>query len=235
MKVFLTFGSHNDNIMGRRHIDYIYIMANKIKELDIFDEINIYTRDYLYNDNEFWKQHGDFIINNKKGFGYWIWKPYLIKKTIEKLNDGDIILYLDAQNEIIFEEKEYLLNYIELLKTNKIFSKFYNGYTNEFINSKMDLIYKLNMQNDELLNISQFEANIQLIYVCQETKDFYNTYYDLACDYHNINDDPSIIQNHETFIEHRYDQSIFSLLMKKNKYSINTFIDKCLYRRDFFK
>jgi hypothetical protein len=35
-----------------------------------------------------------------RGFGYWAWKPYLIKEKIDSLDDGDVLIYLDAGFEI---------------------------------------------------------------------------------------------------------------------------------------
>ena len=57
--------------------------------LNIFDKIIGYTTIYLVNDKKFWNEHGDFIKKNPRGFGYWIWKPYLIKKTLEKAQLSD--------------------------------------------------------------------------------------------------------------------------------------------------
>jgi hypothetical protein len=226
-KVFLTFGSHNDEY--RPNIYYANITANKIKEFNIFDEINVYTADDLIKDTSFWKQHSNFIINNRRGFGYWIWKPYLIKKKMEELNDGDIILYLDSRIIIKPDEKQYLLQYIDIVKEKKIlYSDIHK--TSEFMYNKMDLIYKLNMQNNDLISSTyQCEANIQLIYVCKETRELINTIYNYACVYYNIDDTPSIIPNHPIFKDHRHDQSLFSLLIKKNNLYSNVTIDKCLY------
>jgi len=74
----------------------------------------------IMNDNEFWNKHKDFILNNKRGYGYWIWKPYLIKKTIDKLNNGDIILYMDADSTIKMNEINYLYKYLEEVQKTKI-------------------------------------------------------------------------------------------------------------------
>lgn len=52
-----------------------------------------------------------------------------------------------------------------------------------------------------------------------------NEWYELGCDYHNIDDSPSILKNIDGFIEHRHDQSIFSLLTKK----YNLFSERSLY------
>jgi hypothetical protein len=33
---------------------------------------------------------------HKRGFGWYAWKPYVILDALSKLNDGDIVLYIDA-------------------------------------------------------------------------------------------------------------------------------------------
>ena len=39
----------------------------------------------------------DKLHDNVRGFGYWSWKPEIIKQTLsDKWNDGDQLLYLDA-------------------------------------------------------------------------------------------------------------------------------------------
>ena len=82
----------------------------------------------------------------------------------------------------------------------------------------MDLIHKLNINVNDLNNNTQTFANTIMLYVCDETRNLINDWYNYACDYHNIDDSPSIIPNHSLFSEHRHDQSILSLLIKKNNY-----------------
>ena len=38
----------------------------------------------------------EYIQNNKRGAGFWIWKPYAIRQILSKVNAGDIIIYVDA-------------------------------------------------------------------------------------------------------------------------------------------
>ena len=179
----------------------------------------------IMNDNEFWNKHKDFILNNKRGYGYWIWKPYLIKKTIDKLNNGDIILYMDADSTIKMNEINYLYKYLEEVQKTKIIVE--NYYEKNIVKpnhlaelkwNKMDLIDKLNIDINDLNNKTQTFANTILLYVCEETRNLINEWYNIACDYHYIDDTPSIIPNHSLFKEHRHDQSILSLLIKKNNY-----------------
>ena len=210
---FLTFGSHNGGIHAN-YIDAAVRLANQVKELKLFDEIIVYTGNNLKEDTEFWNKHGEFILNNRRGFGYWLWKPYIIKKTMENMNEGDILLYLDGGCEFEIEEKEWLEYCIEKVKTDKIvITDTRDQLENKW--NKMDLIEKLNMNDDKYLNTLQNAATMSMYYICKETRDLVNEWYDLCCDYHNIDDSPSIKKNLETFIEHRHDQSVFSLLIKK--------------------
>jgi len=79
----------------------------------------------------------------------------------------------------------------------------------------MDLIEKLDMKKDVYLNTQINEAGALLFLLCDETRNLVNEWYDVACDYHYIDDTPSISRNLTNFIEHRHDQSVFSLLTKK--------------------
>jgi hypothetical protein len=82
--------------------------------------------------------------------------------------------------------------------------------------NKMDLIEKLYMNKDVYLNKTMRQAGAVLFLMCDKVREFVNEWYELGCDYHNIDDSPSIIKNFDCFKEHRHDQSIFSLLIKKN-------------------
>jgi hypothetical protein len=50
---------------------------------------------------------------------------------------------------------------------------------------------------------------------CKLIQGLFKKYYECGCDYHLIDDSPSIIKNHYSFKEHRHDQSIFNMLVKK--------------------
>lgn len=219
---FLTFGSHNN------YIDAGNRLIKQVRSLDLFDNLNFYTGDDLKKDKEFWNRHGNFIENNKRGYGYWLWKPYLIYKTIQNLKDGDILLYCDSGCEILKSEKKYMLKYIEEVKKYKILAHVLY-VTNEYGFTKMDLILKLGMTNYREVYFCQIEAGVILLEVNDIIRKFIKDWYDLACDYHNIDDSPSINQELHFFYQHRHDQSIFSLLIKK--YKLFTDIlkdDKCI-------
>ena len=217
-KYFLTFGAGSKNYIeaGER-------LKNQINDLNLFDKLLFYTDEYLKNDPDFWNQHSNFIQNNPRGYGYWLWKPYIVKKTIEQMNDGDILLYLDCGCEFDIKKKDKLINHFELVKKDYVIG-IHTCLEKDW--TKMDLILELDMLHDKYLNTPQHQAGVVLYLVCNETRNLVNKWYEVACNYHNIDDTVSINKNLDCFQEHRHDQSIFSLLTKKlNLFSSNNLHD----------
>ena len=217
---FITFGNKGDHYNKIRKKTENYEKAgkrllNEVQKLDIFDSCQLYTDDDLKSNRKFWKKHSKFIISNQKGFGRYIWKPFLIKRNLEHLNDGDILLYLDAGCELPVENKQNLLTLISNVKTELLISS--TNYQTEKKRSKRDLIKYLDCENSNIINFPQRQPGAVLYYVCKETRDFVNKWYELCSDksYHWLDDSPSTITNYPEFKGHRHDQSIFSLLSKK--------------------
>ena len=206
---FITFGGGDIN-----YFEAVSRICKQAKKLGIFDKIIGYTPIYLVNDKHFWKSHGDFIKNNKRGFGYWLWKSYLIKKTLELLNDGDILVYLDCGCEIDVRNKDKILELIELVKTDKIIGS-YVKKTKESMWTKKDVFIALNALKPKYIYSEQRQGGALILLKCKEVVDLIDLWYKYGSNYHLIDDSPSIEKNFDNFKEHRHDQSIFSLLTKK--------------------
>jgi hypothetical protein len=58
-------------------------------------------------DDEFKLNFKD-ILREQRGGGYWIWKPYIIKKHLDKINDNDILIYMDAGCSININGKKII-------------------------------------------------------------------------------------------------------------------------------
>ena len=207
---FLSFGSPSNN-----YHEALERICNQAKSMNIFEKVIGLTEKDLINDSEFWNKHQNFILENSRGYGYWLWKPYIIKKTLESINNEDILLYLDSGCELNSNGLNKLLKYIELVKIKKIIGT--KGGSSDYNYTKMDLIKYLNMENNiDLLKKNHMQPGCVLIMKCNETVNLYNEYYEIGSNnYHFINDNPSIEKNFDGFKEHRHDQSIFNLLVKK--------------------
>jgi len=218
---FITFGAG-----GQHYIEAGNRLCNQATNINVFDTIKLYTDEYLKQDETFWSRHSNFIMNNSRGYGYWLWKPYIIKTTMDKLKDGDILLYLDCGCEINKNKRNNMLMYFDIIKNEHIITSFtcIEKYWN-----KMDLVLYLDANSDTYLNTSQRQAGAILLYVCDKTRSLINKWYDTACNYNLIDDSPSVAGNINGFNEHRHDQAIFSLLAKKynitNNYNIESIIE----------
>lgn len=228
MKWFITFGAGGQNYSeaGNR-------LLNQSNNVELFDKTTLYTDDFLKSDEDFWNQHSNFIENNRRGYGYWLWKPYIIKKTMEQMEDCDILLYLDCGCEIDARKKREIREYFDYVKSELII--FASTGCSEAHYNKMDLVLKLDMLNhmENDVNQHQAAAGAILIYVCDKTRNIVDEWYNFGCDYHNIDDTPSETPNFGGFIEHRHDQSIFSLLIKKNNIHHRASLFNCItYERN---
>ena len=217
---FITFGSHSNYIdAGKR-------LFHQASSLKLFHEIQLYTFENLKRDRDFYDKHSRFIMQNKRGCGYWLWKPYLIHKNLESMKNGDILLYLDCGCELDIHNKTKISEMFYLLNNCKLIC---SSTQIEFIWNKMDLILELQMLHNGHLMTPQKQAGAIALLACDETRKLAKDWYNIASsnNYHFIDDTPSVRENINGFNEHRHDQSIFSLLVKK--YGLSNEINICDY------
>lgn len=164
---------------------------------------------------EFLEKNLEFIKNNRRGFGYWIWKPYLILRLMETLEDNDVILYMDSGCQLNYQALDRLKFYYEkALEYGGVYFKLTHP---ELMFTKMDTYKKVfpdkEADEEELQNC----ATAMLLKVCDENKKFLEEWYSICTEdsYRYVDDSESEIENSSIFTDHRHDQSIFSLLVKK--------------------
>ena len=78
----------------------------------------------------------------------------------------------------------------------------------------MDVLHRLNAEH--LLHTRQINATVILVRKYDASLKILQEWYDLCCNYINIDDTPSTLPNHPEFDDHRHDQSIFSIVCKLN-------------------
>lgn len=210
---FMTFGSNKFHNSVKR-------ICNEAEHLNFFDHIHGFTEMNL-KDTDFWNEHGSFVKNNR-GYGYWIWKPYLIQKELNKMNNNDILIYCDAGCKINVEGKDRLFEYVDMLNHNKdnygILS--FQLEFKERMYTKQKILDHFSVDSEYMQNM----ATVILIKKNNHSTNIINSWYD-SCKYDLINDD--ICNEHPSFIENRHDQSILSVLV--NKYGSIKLIDETYF------
>lgn len=91
-KVHISFGNEE-------YYKSLDILEQSSLDIGGVDKFIRYTQLGLKDDN-FWKKN-QYILSQSRGAGYWIWKPYIILKTFESLENGDCVLYSDAGLKVI--------------------------------------------------------------------------------------------------------------------------------------
>lgn len=209
---FITF-SNSDSEFSTDRIKY------EAEEMGLFENV------YCYNENDFdeeyWNKYKDNYTNYKRGFGYWAWKPYFIKKTLEKCNDGDIVVYADTGCMLLKENKPEMERWMHIAASSEsgILSPCYGPYI-EHDWSRGDLYEYINSTYNQK-GVDIFDKSIQcgagILVVCKNGKsvDFVNQWNDIMSEhFHLCTDEQSTKPNHPNFKENRHDQSAFSMLSK---------------------
>lgn len=219
---FLTFGGSN-----KLFHDAVQRISNQANELHLFYKIYAFTENRLKNDITFWNKHSEFILNNKRGFGYYVWKPYVILEILKDLNDNDILLWCDCGCDININGKEKLLELFEKVNDKLILGT--NGTSTDINYTKMDIVKFFNLDYDdkEILAIPQMQTGCLIIKKCDIIMNLFTEWNDICSNnYHLIDDSPSLIKNFDEFKENRHEQSVFSLLVKKYNL-VDYSIDPC--------
>ena len=208
MKAFITFGAG-----GQNYKDACSRLTRQASQMNVFDKITSFSDNDLKEDNEFWLKHSEFILKNKRGYGNWLWKPYLIKKQMEQMKDGDILLYLDAGCELDIRKRDLMIEYFSIIKKDLII-----GTTTRFIEkhyTKMDLFIELDLATDTYFDSKQRQGGVNMFYVCEDVRKLVDEWYRISSIYNLLDFSKGNNANSPDFKEHRNDQSIFSLLTKK--------------------
>ena len=181
-----------------------------------FDTIQIFDEDFLSSDQKIYCQQ------NPRGFGFWSWKSTVVLKNLDIIDYGDILVYSDAGNTINANGKKKFDEYINYLNQKDIDSIFFQMAHLEKTWTKMDLIDYLDAY--ELLETGQLTACSFLIKKTERTVNLIKKWNNICLNNKNfIDDSVSKKGNDNTFMDHRHDQSVLSILVKKM--DINLFED----------
>ena len=86
------------------------LSAERIKSQAL--ETKYYDNIKIFNSNDFDAQMRETYRNlkssqKKRGYGYWFWKPIILKKAMEEIDTGDIIHYADVGCHIQNRNKRF--------------------------------------------------------------------------------------------------------------------------------
>lgn len=150
-----------------------------------------------------------------KGFGNYFWKPIVINKALKKIKEGDYLMYADSGSF-------FLKSVLPMVKHMKREQKNILCFKLPVIEkqwTKRDAFILMSCDTDYYKDSPQTLAGFIIVKKCEESIIFLNDYKKYCSDSRILSDNPNVLgkQNYSGFIEHRHDQSVLSLLTKKNK------------------
>lgn len=189
-------------------------LQNQASSSNEFSAIKIYDRNSL---DEFCDPEVlNFIDKNAKGFGYWIWKAPIILDFINKHPGIDVVCYLDCGCEFNFEQpaKSKWNDYLRQLENYDALFFETDCIEREWITS--ELTQRLQVNEVELTK-NQIGATAFLMkrdYAIDFCLNWYEIMTESNFKYLGSSHDEK--NQHPSFRESRWDQSILSILGKRS-------------------
>jgi hypothetical protein len=191
---------------------------NQAKSLGWFDTITLYSPEDL--DEDFKEKFKD-ILELPRGGGYWIWKPYIIKKHMDMISDNDILIYIDAGCYINPAGVKRFNEYIEMLNNREegcISFQMSQHKEKAWTTKEIFEHFNINNDSDDILKTGQIMATIKMFKKNANAINIVSAW--LNALYRN----PLVFTDHynknnqcDGFIDNRHDQSVCSIICKLYK------------------
>lgn len=202
-KVLITYGDKKFEMSKNRFIQNAHA-------INIFDETIAYSDKDL---SEELKQSE--IINEKRGGGLWSWKPDVILTTLNKMEDGDILVYCDS-GCTVYPCNEWNHIWKSLENHDIIAQRIYQRTDKWTRKSIIEYFAQTNSKN--WTKCYQHMATAIILKATPFTRAFVSEWKDMMISHPEMVKDVTIeekVNEAECFIENRHDQAFYSALTYK--------------------
>lgn len=163
------------------------------------------------------RAHPD-IAMSRRGAGYWLWKPWLLRHVLANAAEGDVILYADAGSSLIADPATL----VALTEANPVVV-FGHRRVGEPVGmlrrwTKRDCFVLLDADTEEFWNAKCCTATFQLYRNSPQARSFVDEMLVACTDPRILTDAPNVMgrENLPEFVDHRHDQSVLSILALKH-------------------
>lgn len=169
--------------------------------------------------DEDFKIRNKVILNEYRLAGYAVWKPYIVLKTLRELEDSEFLFYCDSGSYWI-DSVRFLMKELEDIGS---WLLSFRGYDEplpvEKKWCKRDAFILMGCDTPEYTDTIQIYDGFFMIKNCAEARKFFEEWLAFNEDMRVASDIPNECgkENYPEFKDHRHDQAIMSLLVKKWK------------------
>ncbi len=170
----------------------------------------------LHLDRDFVERKRALFATRTRGFAYWTWKPYLIERELLKLEEGDLLVYSDVGNHFT-PKAGRVAEYATIARAmaTPIISPVLSGNFLERSWTKREVLRRFGVEdNGAILDTPQREANFLVIVNNQKARHFIRMWNETHERRMDLFDDSKTLTQDAAFVDHRHDQSVFSILSK---------------------
>jgi hypothetical protein len=165
----------------------------------------------------FVKKHIDFFRKNRRGGGCWLWKPLIVRDVLSHIKDGDFLLYADAGCGINPNGQKRFIEWLEICDNQNNISFQMHGLAEKHW-TKLSVARLMGCEAAEIMDSGQIMAGIFGLKKNKYMVELIQEWLDICSMEWTIDDSVQSVANDPEFKEHRHDQSVFSLLRKREKF-----------------
>lgn len=181
-----------------------------------FDSATHVTEEML-RQTEFWDRNRT-ILDQPRGAGYWLWKPWVILQKLRECGPHDIVVYNDAGRYARGDFRQFPAfphAAVELcaLSPKRFIHGFIANWQIQGHYTKRDAFILMDADTDDMHRAAQVCAGPLLFMPSPESFAFLESWLSYCCDPRILTDQPDELgKTHDTFRDHRHDQSVGSIL-----------------------
>jgi hypothetical protein len=189
------------------------VKSRQFASVDAWDE----TR--LAEDESFPGRH---LLVHPRGVGFWSWQPHLILSTLQRVPDGDAVLYYDSGryrggytiNRPLTSLVEYAAAHDGMLP-GVLVPQF--GPNSRW--TRRDCFVLMDCDEPRYWNHPQVAATFSLWFRNEKSIRFVTEWQDYCTDIRIVGDGPNAcgLPNHTDFVDHRHDQSVLTNLVIRDE------------------
>jgi len=206
-------------------------LARQGATMDAYDRINILNEYDL--DRTFRHRYRDRLRLGSRGFGYWVWKPEVLRQVMASCEEGDLIHYVDVGCHLNPGGRDRLESYFALverapsgvlafelrLPLGHDASRWHGQLPEDLCErcwTKGDLLDHFGVRDrPDIVESPQVTATHVLLRCSAPARALLDAWAAVwATDFALADDSPSRSANLRGFIDHRHDQSAFSIVAK---------------------
>lgn len=165
-------------------------LQEQAEDFDLFEVISLYNEFDL--PGSFRNDFRIYLKDDIRSLGYWIGKPRIILDTLARMNDGDVLLYVDMDCHLNSRGEEKMFSYLKEVKENA------SGF----------------LVSEDYCQVIFIRKEPETVALLQSWRDIYYN------DFHLVGESASILSKEKDLLTHRYDPSVFSLLLKQHGASV---------------